>query len=99
MVASVFAVQNLRLHMIESNSNVHVGVVFIRFAISFNADSKNPWIAGINRHFIDAYGNLRLGGSMLKELIDLFGSLARNSLVPSTMIWGVYGVFSPRAWT
>ncbi len=71
MSAAVFAVQDLRLHVIESDSYVNIGVVFVGTAISFNAGSKKNWIPGINAHLANADWNLRRGGSFLKDLVEL----------------------------
>ncbi len=69
--AAVFATQDLRLHAIQSDSYIDIGIVCVGIAISFYARSKNIWIPGINGHLADGYGNFRSGSSLLNDFVDL----------------------------
>jgi len=71
VLAAVFAAQDLRLDAIESDSHKDVGVLFLGFAVSFDAHSNNSWISGINVHLADVYRHLRYGGSFVKHFVRL----------------------------
>src|ERR1700683_1135626 len=57
--------------MIESDSHVDVGVVFVGIAVRFDVRLKNRWIPAINHHLADAYRNLRVPDSFLKAFAVL----------------------------
>ncbi len=57
--------------MIESDGHEDVGIVFVGIAVRFDVRLKNRWNPAINRHLADAYRNLRVADSFLKDFAVL----------------------------
>ncbi len=68
---AVFAVQDLRLHTVQRNRNVDVGIVVVGFAVCLNTRPKYGWICGVETDLANADCNLGIRESFLEGLADL----------------------------
>src|SRR5579863_1406794 len=71
MFSAVFAFQDLRLDVIESNRHEDVAGVFFRIDIRLDVRAQYAWICRVHSNLADAHGDLGSGGSFLKDILYL----------------------------
>src|ERR1700722_10404468 len=71
VTATVFSMQDLRFHAIQSHSHIDIGIVFGGIAVCFNARSQSRGRAVVDAHVTDAHRKLGRCDRFLKNLVHL----------------------------
>jgi hypothetical protein len=70
MTATIFSARDLRFCVVESNGNIHIGLVLFGADVRFDAPSNDGGIPRFYAHRYKPHRNFRSGGGLLKKLYD-----------------------------